>query len=162
VCRELRGYQLSTPIILLTARAQEDDRVRGLDLGANDYVAKPFLRRELLARVRGQLRHAQESRDDQKLLDQELRAACAVQKRLLPLCQPLAPGLDYAGFCQPARGVSGDYYDFIPLLHGRVALLLADVCGKGMPAALLAASLHAAIRAFAPAAGLACGEVLAE
>jgi serine phosphatase RsbU (regulator of sigma subunit) len=82
--------------------------VRGLDLGANDYVAKPFLRRELLARVRGQLRHAQESRDEQTLLDQELRAACDVQQRLLPQCQPIVPGLDYAGLCRPARGVSGD------------------------------------------------------
>jgi serine phosphatase RsbU (regulator of sigma subunit) len=160
VCRELRRCHLSTPIILLTARAQEDDRVRGLDLGANDYVAKPFLRRELLARVRGQLRHAQEGRDDQRLLDQELRAACDVQQRLLPQVTPLVPLLDYAGFCRPARGVSGDYYDFIPLAPGRVALLLADVCGKGMPAALLGASLHAAIRAFAPAAGTACGEVM--
>jgi len=162
VCRELRRCHLSTPIILLTARTQEEDRVLGLDLGANDYVAKPFLRRELLARVRGQLRHAQENREDQKLLDHELRAACDVQQRLLPQCQPAVPGLDYAGFCQPARGVSGDYYDFIPLSPGRVALLLADVCGKGMPAALLGASLHSAIRAFAPAAGLACGEVMAE
>jgi serine phosphatase RsbU (regulator of sigma subunit) len=162
VCRELRRCHLSTPIILLTARVQEDDRVRGLDLGANDYVAKPFLRRELLARVRNQLRHVQETRDDQKLFDQELRAACDVQQRLLPQCQPVVPGLDYAGLCQPARGVSGDYYDFIPLSRGRVALLVADVCGKGMPAALLGASLHAAIRAFAPAAGLECGEMLAQ
>jgi phosphoserine phosphatase RsbU/P len=162
VCRELRRAHLSTPIILLTARTQEDDRVRGLDLGANDYVAKPFLRRELLARVRGQIRHAQENRQDQQSLDQELQAACDVQQRLLPQCQPVLPGLDYAGLCQPARGVSGDYYDFIPLGPGRVALLVADVSGKGMPAALLGASLHAAVRAWAPAAGTSCGAVLAE
>jgi len=162
VCRDLRRCHPSTPIILLTARTHEDDRVRGLDLGANDYVAKPFLRRELLARVRAQLRHAQESRDDQKQLDQELQAACDVQQRLLPQRQPAVPGLDYAGLCRPARGVSGDYYDFISLPKGYVALLVADVCGKGMPAALLGASLHAAIRAFAPAAGLKCGEVMSE
>lgn len=162
VCRELRDSHLSTPIILLTARAQEDDRVRGLDLGANDYVAKPFLRRELLARVRGQIRHAQENCHDQQLLDQELRAACDVQQRLFPQCQPPIPGLDYAGLCQPARGVSGDYYDFIPLAPGRVALIVADVSGKGMPAALLGASLHAAVRALAPTAGSSCGELMAE
>jgi sigma-B regulation protein RsbU (phosphoserine phosphatase) len=56
----------------------------------------------------------------------------------------------------------GDYYDFIPLESGRIGLLLADVCGKGMPAALLGASLHSAIRAYAPAAGGNCGEVLAK
>lgn len=56
VCRELRGRGCHTPIIMLTARAAESDRVVGLDLGADDYVAKPFGVRELLARVRAQLR----------------------------------------------------------------------------------------------------------
>jgi two-component system alkaline phosphatase synthesis response regulator PhoP len=56
VCRELRSRGVQTPIIMLTARAAESDRVMGLDLGADDYVAKPFGVRELLARVRAQLR----------------------------------------------------------------------------------------------------------
>lgn len=56
VCRELRNRGVQTPIIMLTARAAESDRVMGLDLGADDYVAKPFGVRELLARVRAQLR----------------------------------------------------------------------------------------------------------
>jgi len=58
--------------------------------------------------------------------------------------------------------VSGDYYDFIPLGDQRLGLLLADVSGKGMPAALLGASLHGAVRARAPAAGDGCGRLLAE
>jgi DNA-binding response OmpR family regulator len=56
LCRELRARGLAAPIILLTARAEELDRVTGLDLGADDYVTKPFGVRELLARVRAQLR----------------------------------------------------------------------------------------------------------
>jgi phosphoserine phosphatase RsbU/P len=71
-------------------------------------------------------------------------------------------GLDYAGICRPARGVSGDYYDFLPLGDGKLGLLLADVSGKGMSAALLGASLHAAVRANAVSAGDRCGEVLAK
>jgi sigma-B regulation protein RsbU (phosphoserine phosphatase) len=84
-----------------------------------------------------------------------------VQERLVPLSPPAVAGLDYAGMCRPAHGVSGDYYDFFALPSGRLAMLLVDVCGKGMPAALLAASLHAAVRACAPGADKNCGALLA-
>jgi DNA-binding response OmpR family regulator len=56
VCRELRRRGIDVPIIMLTARAEEADRVRGLELGADDYLTKPFSLRELLARVRAVLR----------------------------------------------------------------------------------------------------------
>ena len=56
VCRELRGRGIDVPIIMLTARGEEGDRVRGLELGADDYITKPFSLRELLARVRAVLR----------------------------------------------------------------------------------------------------------
>jgi len=69
VCRKMRGEGLNTPILMLTARGEEGDRVLGLDLGADDYVSKPFSLRELLARVRALLRRAQPAR---ALLD-ELR-----------------------------------------------------------------------------------------
>ena len=56
VCRELRRKGIDVPVIMLTARGEEADRVRGLELGADDYLAKPFSLRELLARVRAVLR----------------------------------------------------------------------------------------------------------
>jgi two-component system alkaline phosphatase synthesis response regulator PhoP len=56
VCRELRRRGIDVPVIMLTARGEEDDRVRGLELGADDYITKPFALRELLARVRAVLR----------------------------------------------------------------------------------------------------------
>jgi DNA-binding response OmpR family regulator len=59
VCRKARAAGITTPIMMLTARGEEADRVLGLDLGADDYVAKPFSIRELLARVRAILRRAQ-------------------------------------------------------------------------------------------------------
>ena len=59
ICREVRGRGMDTPIIMLTARAQEVDRVRGLELGADDYVIKPFSLAELVARIRAVLRRAQ-------------------------------------------------------------------------------------------------------
>jgi len=59
ICREVRGLGLDTPIIMLTARAQEVDRVRGLELGADDYVVKPFSLAELVARIHAVLRRVE-------------------------------------------------------------------------------------------------------
>ncbi len=59
VCRKVRSEGVTTPILILTARGEESDRVLGLDLGADDYITKPFSVRELLARVRAALRRAQ-------------------------------------------------------------------------------------------------------
>jgi sigma-B regulation protein RsbU (phosphoserine phosphatase) len=162
VCRELRHSGLQTPIIFLTARTLEADRVAGLNIGANDYVTKPFSPLELMARVRRLLQFVEHSQRDRRRLEDEVQAASEVQQRLFPASRPAIAGLDYAGACRAARGVSGDYYDFIELPSGRLAILLADVCGKGMPAALLAASLHAAVRAYAPDAGRGCGDLLAK
>jgi DNA-binding response OmpR family regulator len=77
ICAEVRRRGLATPIIMLTARAQEADRVRGLDLGADDYCIKPFSLAELLARIRAVLRRAQApdpvASEDQVLAVGELR-----------------------------------------------------------------------------------------
>jgi DNA-binding response OmpR family regulator len=59
LCRKVRGEGLRTPILMLTARGEEADRIHGLDLGADDYITKPFSVRELLARVRAVLRRVQ-------------------------------------------------------------------------------------------------------
>src|SRR5215470_9017216 len=161
LCRRARGEGFNAPILMLSARSQEGDRVLGLDLGANDYVSKPFSLRELLARVRALLRHEREHRLDEERLASELEMAAKVQQELFPRALPEVPGLDYAGVCRPAGGVSGDYYDFLPLGDGKLGLLLADVSGKGMSAALLGASLHAVVRANAGAREMDSGEVLA-
>jgi len=160
ICRELRSAGSNTPVIFLSGRAQEYDRVRGLDLGANDYVVKPFSPDELMARVRRLLRDRENGREQQKQFDDDLRAAAAVQESLFPRHHPSMKGLEYSAACRPAKGVSGDYYDFIPLESGKLGLLLADVSGKGMGAALLGASLHGALRAFAPLAPSHPGEVV--
>jgi DNA-binding response OmpR family regulator len=69
ICRKARAERIQTPILMLTARGEEADRVLGLDLGADDYMAKPFSIRELLARIRALLRRAQPA----KTLPDELR-----------------------------------------------------------------------------------------
>jgi sigma-B regulation protein RsbU (phosphoserine phosphatase) len=83
-------------------------------------------------------------------MTEELRLASAVQRSLLPAPVQYS-GLDVAREFIPFREVGGDYYDFLPLGPGRLALALGDVMGKGIPAALLAAGLKAAVRSQLPA-----------
>lgn len=77
---------------------------------------------------------------------EEMRMAHDIQMNLLPGEAPEIPGYDIAGFSIPAREVGGDYYDFIPLDNQKLAFCLGDVTGKGIPAAMLMANTHAAIR----------------
>jgi sigma-B regulation protein RsbU (phosphoserine phosphatase) len=81
-----------------------------------------------------------------KLLLQELEIARDVQQRLLPQARPPIPGLDYAGYCRSARFVGGDYYDFLPMRDGELIFTLGDVSGKGIAAAVMMASIQAALR----------------
>ncbi len=76
----------------------------------------------------------------------ELEIAREVQERLFPQEYPPITGLDYAGACRPALGVGGDYYDFILLSKSELAVAIGDVSGKGIPAALLMATLRAFLR----------------
>jgi len=85
----------------------------------------------------------------------ELEIAREVQERLFPQRYPEIPGVEFAGYCRPARGVGGDYYDFIELPRGRVGIAIGDVSGKGIAAALLMASLQASLRSQA-IAGVGC------
>jgi sigma-B regulation protein RsbU (phosphoserine phosphatase) len=81
-----------------------------------------------------------------ELLNREIEIAREVQQRLFPQNLPHIVSLDYAGHCRPAQGVGGDYYDFLALSDGQLGLAIADISGKGIPAALLMASLQASVR----------------
>jgi sigma-B regulation protein RsbU (phosphoserine phosphatase) len=97
----------------------------------------------MTASVEGLLRESQE-----KLrLESELEIAREVQTRLFPLEAPELPGLKLYGACKAARSVSGDYYDFLRLGENRIAMVLGDVSGKGISAALLMAAIQSALRA---------------
>jgi sigma-B regulation protein RsbU (phosphoserine phosphatase) len=79
-------------------------------------------------------------------LDRELEIAREVQQRLFPQVLPIVKGLEFAGYCRPAQGVGGDYYDFIRLQEGCLGVAIGDVSGKGIAAALMMASLQASLR----------------
>jgi sigma-B regulation protein RsbU (phosphoserine phosphatase) len=95
-------------------------------------------------RQREQLGKAVRQQRDQLLKDVEL--AAQVQRMFLPIHRPSIPQLDIAGMMQPARGVGGDYYDYILVDDHTIQIVIADVAGKGVPAALLMSATAAAVQ----------------
>jgi sigma-B regulation protein RsbU (phosphoserine phosphatase) len=94
-------------------------------------------------------------------LNREIEIAREVQEGLFPQALPVVAGLDYAGSCRPARGVGGDYYDFLSLPGGRLGIAIGDVSGKGIPAALLMAGLQASLRGQATFGAVSLAELMA-
>ncbi|MGO9637555.1 MAG: PP2C family protein-serine/threonine phosphatase [Terracidiphilus sp.] len=89
-----------------------------------------------------------------QLMESELAIAYEVQNVLFPRELPELASLEVYGVCRPARSVSGDYYDFIPLGSDGLMLALGDISGKGISAALLMATAHAFVRAYSPVLGM--------
>lgn len=83
---------------------------------------------------------------EQERLEREMHVAAEIQRQILPKGAPLVPGFQLVGWNRPARQVGGDYYDMFPTKDGRMGLLVGDVSGKGIPAALMVSTLHSALR----------------
>jgi serine phosphatase RsbU (regulator of sigma subunit) len=96
--------------------------------------------------VEAQRRAVAEKLHAERRAAHELEIAKEVQARLFPQSQPVMKTLEYAGACQQARAVGGDYYDFLHLGGGRLGLVIGDISGKGIAAALLMANLQANLR----------------
>ena len=163
VIEELKNIEhtKNVPVILLTARGQTEDKVHGLDTGADDYITKPFDLREVTARVEAvlgrtrpikyinPLMHAMGDRFSEEGVQQlagHLQAAAAIQKKLLPEHAPNIEGFDITTLLQSSTSVSGDFYDFIPLSETQIGIVLGDVKGNGIPAALLMVMIRTALR----------------
>ncbi len=102
------------------------------------YVIQRYIeQREALAKT------VQRQRDD---LLQDVDLAAQVQRLFLPVGKPAIAGLEIAGMMQPARGVGGDFYDYAPINAHTMQMVIADVSGKGVPAALLMSATAAAMR----------------
>src|SRR5438046_9670350 len=87
-----------------------------------------------------------EEQNKRQRLENEISIAREVQNQLFPSTLPSVPGVEIEAICKAARSVSGDYYDFIQLSPTHIAVAIADISGKGISAALLMASLQAALR----------------
>jgi sigma-B regulation protein RsbU (phosphoserine phosphatase) len=127
------------------------DGVLGFALLGEKLSEEPYTRedKELLQTVAGQtaqaLDYAQLIREvaDQERLKRDIEIAREVQQQMLPQVLPRVATLEFAGTCVPARGIGGDYYDFIGLPGGKLGIALGDISGKGVFAAMLMSSLHA-------------------
>src|SRR2546430_2471783 len=101
---------------------------------------------ESFNRMTGSISQLIEEENKRRRLEDEISIAREVQNQLFPSTLPSVPGVEIEAICKAARSVSGDYYDFIQLSPTHVAIAIADISGKGISAALLMASLQAALR----------------
>lgn len=135
---------------LLAAPLQTDEKVIGL-VYLDSIAGRPFTPEDLtlltvLANIAAiRIEHARliELEQAERVMQAELRQAAEIQRGLLPKSDPSLAGFDIAGHSEPCRTVNGDYYDYLPLNGGRLALVVGDVAGKGISAALLVSAIQA-------------------
>jgi serine phosphatase RsbU (regulator of sigma subunit) len=133
---------------------RQEEEVRQLNKDLEKRVAERTEQLEI-----AMAKQQQEARERERI-EQELRIARLIQHTLLPKSVPGLPGYDVAAYYRPAREVGGDFYDFFELKDGRVALVVGDATGKGMPAALVVAATCSMLRAVAQDSGASPGGVL--
>ena len=152
VCRRLKANPdtRDIPVIFLTSQTEAEDETKGFEVGAVDYIHKPFSAAVVKARVRTHLMlreaHAQIA---QQLVEinTELEMARQIQLSILPSSTPKITGMDIVARYIPMTSVAGDFYDFIVVDERHVGILIADVSGHGLPAALIASMLQVALTA---------------
>jgi len=161
---EMDGYEVCTrlkiaaetrdiPVIFLTGQTEVEDETRGFEVGAVDYIHKPLSPAIVKARVQTHLvlRGIRKQLASQLLVIQkELETAREIQLSILPEAIPKIEGLEIAARYIPMTSVAGDFYDFVVVDEKRVGILVADVSGHGMPAALIASMLKIALAAQEP------------
>lgn len=155
---QIRSMDKLLPVVVMTAWGSVDQAVEAMRRGASDFVQKPWENRQLLQKLRTQMSRGRAQRRAQWQRDEELREAREIQDNLLPRELPEVVGYEIAAMTQPLRFVGGDYYNLARLSPQHTMLCIADVAGKGMPAALLMSSLQAALQPLI-GQGLAPGEV---
>lgn len=138
------------PVIFLTGKTEANDETKGFEVGAVDYIHKPFSPAVVKARVHTHLllREAREQLARQLMgINNELEMAREIQLSILPSDILKIEGLDIAARYIPMSSVAGDFYDFISVDEKHLGILIADVSGHGLPAALIASILQAALSA---------------
>jgi PAS domain S-box-containing protein len=155
VCSRLKANPNTRdiPVIFLTGRIEVADETRGFNVGAVDYIHKPFSPPIMMSRVRTHLMFCDAHKTVARQLmaiNLELEMARQVQLAILPPETPKIPGLEVAARYLPMSSVAGDFYDFIGVDEKHVGILIADVSGHGLPAALIASMLQTALDTQSP------------
>jgi phosphoserine phosphatase RsbU/P len=152
---------------LMAAPLQTDDRVIGLIYVDTSHWLREFTGDDLnlltamanVAAIRIERERLAELEHARQRLATELEQAAEIQRQFLPNEVPKVKGIELAGFNASCRTVGGDYYDFVIRPDGQVAVMVGDVCGKGMPAALLMMRLQARVQVLAEEPGSPAGLV---
>ncbi len=139
---------------MMAVPLQTLDRVIGLIYVDMPNIIREFTPEDLnlltvmanVAAIRIEHARLAEVEQSERVMEREMQQAALIQKGLLPTEAPEIPGLDIAGFNTPSRMVGGDYFDFLTYEDGRVAVLVGDAAGKGMPASLLISRLQAQVQ----------------
>jgi phosphoserine phosphatase RsbU/P len=144
VCRRMRASEVlkEIPIMFLSALEDVQDKARGFEVGGNDYLTKPFEILEVKARVRSLLKAKSYADAIKAAMERDLSIAREIQMGILPA--DLTPctkgtGLDIFAVMEPAKQVGGDLYEVLRVDEDHVAVIIGDVSGKGIPAALFMA-----------------------
>ena len=155
----IQALDSEVPIVVMTAWGTVDLAVESMRRGVRDFVQKPWENSGLLQKLRtqieqGQVRRRQhgreaESRISDRRLSLELEEAREIQQGLMPRRMPSLSGFRLAGAWQPAHGVGGDYLAAFKLNDSHAALCVADVAGKGLPAALVMSNMQAVLKSLA-------------
>jgi sigma-B regulation protein RsbU (phosphoserine phosphatase) len=140
------------PIVVMTGWGSVDLAVEAMRRGVRDFVQKPWDNGHLLATLRTEIEEGRARRLQVEYEQRELHEALRIQRKLLPASMPQIDGVELATAWQPASGVGGDCFDAIAFGRTKLAVSIADVVGKGIPAALLMSNLQATVRAFATGA----------
>jgi phosphoserine phosphatase RsbU/P len=155
----IRTLDSALPIVVLTAWGSVELAVEAMHRGGRDFVQKPWDNSRLLKSLNTQIELGRRKRQQRKIdaesrtvtdkLQQELEESHEIQAALMPKALPDIDGLDIAIAWKPARAVGGDYFDVIKFSERHTALCIADVAGKGMPAALLMSNVQAVLKSLA-------------
>jgi phosphoserine phosphatase RsbU/P len=170
--RDTRAFDPTLPVVVMTAWGNIEVAVEAMRSGAQSFVQKPWDNADLVQVLQREVARGRGLREQSARHQREEREAQLIQRALLPAALPGNAHFQLAGNWQPAEGFGGDCYDATLVDATTLTLSIADVAGKGLPAALLMSSLQAAVRAFAvdstpPAAicasvnRLLCGQMIA-
>ena len=147
----VRTHDHSLPVVVMTGWGSIETAVEATRRGAKSFVQKPWDDSTLVEVVRREIDEGFAHRRRDAKVAREHDEARLIQRALLPSAMPDMRGCDLGALWTPASGIGGDCYDVLRFSDDRVAISIADVVGKGLPAALLMSNLQAAVRAFATA-----------
>ena len=176
VCERLRenAETADTPVIFLSAKSETDDKIKGLEAGAVDYITKPFSMGEVYARVKAQLkirtltqslkksneslkRALAELEKKQERIEDDLKAAAIIQRSLLPESPPKLDTVNFAWEFRPSHKIGGDIFNLFFVDDHHLGIYVLDVSGHGVPSAMVAVTVSQLLR---PPSGISESSIL--